>query len=172
MVVKKYVRRPLNVLRHLTYWGEDVIKSKCVEYLTEAFVCCCFLATSSSLCNADPSSSPFQEVFLRRERQSGGGRVVQRHDGDRRSAQQRHTNKSHREQSMMGRGEKHTHPPPPTPQPAQNISTLRNTAGVFWFSPVPLAAYSYTHTHTLVDWFERRTTVLSLLGFSFMFCSI
>ena len=71
---------------------------------------------------------PLQEDFLWWERQTGGGRVIERPDGDHCRTQQCHTDKYHREQSMMGRGN-----PQPDPKHFLQQHRARNTAGVLIF---------------------------------------
>lgn len=107
---------------------------------------------------------PLQEDFFWWERQAGGGRLIKRPDGDRCRTQQCHTDKYHREQSMMGRGK--------TPAPIQNIlqpqqrRRARNTAGVLISSALN---YIFETTHTRTCRLVRAALWLRSLV-SFMKC--
>lgn len=115
--------------------------------LTRFLILCCLLF-------------PLQEDFFWRERKTGGGRIIKRPDGDHCRTQQCHTDKYHREQSMMGRGK-----PQPNPKHFLQQQRTRNTAGVLISSALNYI-FKTTHTCRLV---ERTLTVLSFLV-SFMKC--
>ncbi len=87
---------------------------------------------------------PLQEDFLWWERQTGGGGVIKRPDGDHCRTQQCHTDKYHREQSMMG-WEK----PRRNPKHFFRQHQARNTAGVL-ISSALIYIFKATHTFRLI----------------------